>query len=307
MTLEQLKQVVEIASTGSINQAAGNLFISQAALSTSLINLEKELGHAIFLRNNRGAQLTGFGQDFLSYIRPICSQIEQLEKLCQGSLSSEHAAFSIACNGFRFVSLLCARLYQHYKALGLHLYIHDGIGDEAMDLVSTHQAEIGIMRVWSCYRHSYTRSFISKKLHFTPLINAPVSVSVGRGSPLFSRIEDSIVPETLKDYPMAVYPYLHAGPYADIFTRLGLPENSNCFIAGSRSLLYSMLENTDAYYVSSDLSSVYKKLGVSDTLKSFILEGCSITSEIGWIRREDGELSVIAREFVKELTMLFQG
>ncbi len=307
MTLEQLKQVVEIASTGSINQAAGNLFISQAALSMSLMNLEKELGHTIFLRNNRGVQLTGFGQDFLSYIRPICTQIEQLEKLCQGGSDSERLAFSIACNGFRFVSLLCSQLYKRYKPLGLHLYIHEGIGDETLDLVSSHQAEIGIMRVWSCYKQSYVRSFISKKLHFTPLVSVPVSISVGEGSPFFSYKNDCIAAEELKDYPMAVYPYLYAGPYADIFARLGLSQSKSCFIAGSRSILYSTLKNTDAYYVSSDLSQVYKKLGETETLRSFALKDCEITSEIGWVRRDDDVLSPIAREFLKELTLLFQG
>ena len=91
MTFEQFKYVIEISNTGSINQAANNLFLSQAALSTSIKNLEDELGTPIFLRNNRGAQLTSFGREFVSYIRPICSQIAQLERV----RSKSHSLFPV--------------------------------------------------------------------------------------------------------------------------------------------------------------------------------------------------------------------
>lgn len=42
MTLNQLKYVIEIARTGSINKAASNLFISQPVLSASIKSLETE-------------------------------------------------------------------------------------------------------------------------------------------------------------------------------------------------------------------------------------------------------------------------
>ena len=73
MTFEQFKYILEIAKTGSINQASNNLFLSQAALSTSIKNLEEELGQAIFVRNNRGIQTTPFGRDFISYHADLCT------------------------------------------------------------------------------------------------------------------------------------------------------------------------------------------------------------------------------------------
>ena len=44
--------------TGSMNEAAKKLFISQPSLSQALRELEKEIGIEIFLRNNRGVILT---------------------------------------------------------------------------------------------------------------------------------------------------------------------------------------------------------------------------------------------------------
>ena len=53
---------------------------------------------------------------------------------------------------------------------------------------------------------------------------------------------------------MVVHPNLHSGPFSDIFSRLGIPENKNRIIAGSRAIIYDTLEHTDAYYVSSDVT-----------------------------------------------------
>ena len=47
MTLNQLEYVIKVAEAGSINKAASQLFVSQSVLSTSIKNLESELGRSI--------------------------------------------------------------------------------------------------------------------------------------------------------------------------------------------------------------------------------------------------------------------
>ena len=54
MTLTQLKYVITIADTGSMNEAAKLLFISQPSLSLALKELEHEIGTELFKRSNRG-------------------------------------------------------------------------------------------------------------------------------------------------------------------------------------------------------------------------------------------------------------
>lgn len=110
MTFEQFKYVLEVSNCGSFNQAASNLFLTQAALSTSIKNLEAELGQTIFLRNNRGAQLTSFGRDFISYITPICAQLAQLERVCQQHNTQDSITFSVSSSGYRFGVLSCTNV-----------------------------------------------------------------------------------------------------------------------------------------------------------------------------------------------------
>ena len=44
MTLTQLRYIIAIADTGSMNEAAKSLFISQPSLSLAVKKLEKEIG-----------------------------------------------------------------------------------------------------------------------------------------------------------------------------------------------------------------------------------------------------------------------
>ena len=58
MTLQQLKYVVTVARTGSMSEASKELFISQPGLTTSIRELETEMGIKIFTRkmvNNQKA------------------------------------------------------------------------------------------------------------------------------------------------------------------------------------------------------------------------------------------------------------
>lgn len=74
MTLTQLKYVITIADTGSMNEAAKLLFISQPSLSLALKELENEIGTELFKRSNRGVVLTPEGQEFLGYARQVTEQ-----------------------------------------------------------------------------------------------------------------------------------------------------------------------------------------------------------------------------------------
>ena len=61
MTFLQLNYIMEIYSCGSINKAAQKMFLSQSTLSSSIRELERELGIKIFKRSNKGIELTDDG------------------------------------------------------------------------------------------------------------------------------------------------------------------------------------------------------------------------------------------------------
>ena len=60
--------------------------------------------------------------------------------------------FTFANDGFTCGSLLCGILYQKYRPIGLRIEYYDGAGDQARTMVADQTAEVGLVRVWSCYK-----------------------------------------------------------------------------------------------------------------------------------------------------------
>ena len=83
MKVEQLRQMVELANTRSMNQAAANLFMSQPNLSISIRKLEEELGCALVVRSSRGIALTTRGERFVEQAESILYQFDNLRAACQ--------------------------------------------------------------------------------------------------------------------------------------------------------------------------------------------------------------------------------
>ena len=48
MKIEQLQQLLAVVEEGSMNEAAQKLYVARSSLSTSMKNLETELGAPIF-------------------------------------------------------------------------------------------------------------------------------------------------------------------------------------------------------------------------------------------------------------------
>lgn len=103
MTLLQLRYIVKIVECGSMNEASHALYVSQPALSSSVKELENELGIEIFTRSSQGIALTVDGAEFLTYARQVLDQADLLEEryknakprkqLC--SVSTQHYMFAV--------------------------------------------------------------------------------------------------------------------------------------------------------------------------------------------------------------------
>lgn len=79
MTIQQVIYVVETAHTGSISKAARNLYVSQPALSSQILKLEKELGYDLLERTPGGVALTPVGKVFCEDAEPLIAQWKKLE------------------------------------------------------------------------------------------------------------------------------------------------------------------------------------------------------------------------------------
>lgn len=76
MNTKQIEYVLAIAEERNISRAADRLFVSQSALSQSLINLEKELGTQLFVRDQREMKLTEAGR----YYVDACHEVMRIKE-----------------------------------------------------------------------------------------------------------------------------------------------------------------------------------------------------------------------------------
>ena len=82
-----LQYAVEVERTGSITQAAANLYMDQPNLSKAIKTLEENLGAPVFRRTSKGVVPTDKGRIFLQYAKNILEQIEEMEELYRPSKS----------------------------------------------------------------------------------------------------------------------------------------------------------------------------------------------------------------------------
>lgn len=71
MEFKQLKYFLVLAETGNMTSAARLLFMTQQALSKSVMKLEEELGATLFERSQQGVRLTEYGRCLLPYAKRI--------------------------------------------------------------------------------------------------------------------------------------------------------------------------------------------------------------------------------------------
>ena len=70
INLELYKVFYYVATTLSFSEASRQLFISQSAVSQAVKNLEKKLGHTLFVRSTKRVILTPEGELLLQHVKP---------------------------------------------------------------------------------------------------------------------------------------------------------------------------------------------------------------------------------------------
>lgn len=105
MQINHLRYFTEVVRCGSISQAAQTLFISPQALSSSIANLENEMGCKLFQRHRQGMILTAAGQqvyeDLQEILPKVMSWFELGQKQEEGSAGKVRIYVALSlCSSF---------------------------------------------------------------------------------------------------------------------------------------------------------------------------------------------------------------
>lgn len=198
MTLQQLRYVVKIADTKSMNKAAGELFVSQPALSNTIRDLEEELQIEIFLRTNRGIVVTTEGEEFLSYARQMVELQQMVEEKYFGA--GEHRRkFSVSMQHYSFAVEAFIKLAQEFSLDEYELAVHETKTGEVIENVKNFRSEIGILYLNEFNQKVMRKVFEANELEFLPLFHCKVSVYLASTHPLAKK--ERITFSDLEQYP----------------------------------------------------------------------------------------------------------
>ncbi|QTD39510.1 LysR family transcriptional regulator [Sporosarcina sp. Te-1] len=294
MTLQQLKYVIEVARSRSINEAAQRLFISQPSLSNALKELEDEIGITIFSRTNKGTVITAEGTEFLGYARQVVEQAELLENRYTGTKSPQQH-FSVSAQHYAFAVSAFVRLLQEYDHEKYEFTLRETKTYEIIDDVKNLRSEIGIL-----YVNDFNRKVIQKflregNLEFHVLFEATPHVFISSTNPLAK--QDFVTLDDL--YP---YPYLsfEQGDYnsfyfsEEILSTLSRPKNIK---VSDRATLFNLLIGVNGYTISTGVIS--QKLNSKDIIA--VPLQVDERMDIGYITHKNVTNSTLAAIYIQYL------
>jgi DNA-binding transcriptional LysR family regulator len=124
ITLDQLRALITVAEEGSFSAAARKLRRVQSAISTSMANLEDQLGVPVWDRSTKIAKLTDQGQAVLAAARRVLLEVDSLKRLTSGMALGLEAAVSLCVDAmFPLGALvdLCAKFAKEFPAVDLRV------------------------------------------------------------------------------------------------------------------------------------------------------------------------------------------
>ena len=299
MTIQQCKYVIEIARVGSFNEAATTLFVSQASLSESVRNLERELEIKIFERSNKGINLTGEGLEFIKYAHQLVSQAEFIKERYMPESRSKRLYISTQHYDFvaevfsKFVNLVAENDFMlQLKETKTHEIIYD---------VKNLMSDLGIMAMKKGGDALMERYLKKNKLKFTSLAEIEPHVFLRKEHPLSKR--DILDYEDLSEYPYISYEQGEktAVQFSEELT--DYTKFKKNIEINDRATLLNLILSTDCVTIGTGIMTSELNSGNIISIK---LKSDEIYS-IGWIARENSELTEEAALFIKMLEEFLSG
>ena len=289
MTLQQLKYADQVAATGSISEAARQVFVTQPTLTEAIRALEEELRVAIFTRSSRGVSLTREGEEFLASARQILDDAARIQEKYTGK-AVRRPQFAVSCQHYAFAVEAFMEVVKTCDAESYDFTLRETVTSEIIDDVARHRSEIGVMYLSRRNERALTKILRKEELSFEELFVAKPHVFLGKKHPLAKN-------KTVRPYELDEYPYLSYEQGVDnalYFAEEVMPaiDRKKNIRVRDRATMTKLMLGLNGYTVSSGASSkMYSNdiVAVPLKLEDFI--------RVGLVTRSGIPLSVAGKAF----------
>lgn len=305
MRIEQLKYAIAISESGSFNKASEKLYIAQPSLTSSVQELERELGITVFLRTSRGVALTNDGIEFIQHARQVVQQYDALlEKY--GEAGKIRKKFGISTQHYSFAVKGFVDMVQQFDTEEYEFAIRETKTREVIEDVITGKSEVGVLYLSEFNRKAMGKFFRSGNLSFHPLITCKAYVYLWREHPLAKKA--SIRFEELEEYPCLSFEQGAEGSFYFAEEIMSTNEYRRTIKANDRATMLNLMVGLNGYTLCSGIISEEVN-GPDFVTVPFESEGDQggEEMEIGYIVRKNTILTKMAELYIAELKNYLKG
>lgn len=291
MRIQQLKYLEEIVKTGSINEAAKKLYLTQPSLSNAIKELENELDLKLLLRSKLGVSLTNEGREFMIYARQILDQVYLLEERYQKQVVRKQA-FSVSAQHYAFVVHAFVELIKGVETAEYQFTLRETETQNILDDLVSFKSEIGILYLNDFNRKVMNKLFKEKDLVFTPLFEALPHVFVSRQNPLTKKA--SVKLEDLQEFPYLSYEQGEVNSFYFSEEILSTLDHKKSIKVSDRATIFNLMVGLNGYTISSGIIS--SELNDDKIVAIPLAVEDSMT--LGWVKHNQLQLSPVAQDYL---------
>ena len=300
MRIQQLQYLEKIVESGSINEAAKALFLSQPSLSNAIKELEQEMDLQLLVRQKSGVSLTNEGREFMIYARQILDQVKLMEaKYKQHTVRKQ--AFSVSAQHYAFVVHAFVGLIKQVDAEEYQFTLRETETQNILEDVMSFKSSLGILYLNKFNRQVLTKLFKEKKLKFTPLFKAKPHVFVCRDNPLAQK--SSVKLRDLEDYPYLSYEQGQENSFYFAEEILSTLNRKMHIKVSDRATIFNLMVGLNGYTISSGIIS--SELN-DDKIIAIPLEVDDMMT-LGYLMPQQVEPSPITRQYLDLLRANIRG
>ena len=295
MTLQQIKYVLGVASCGSFNKASEKLYISQPSLTSSVHDLEDELGFAIFTRTSRGTTATERGADFIKEIKELYQKYEGIIKKYS---VHEKKTFAVSALYYSFARRAFVQIVKEFSGAGYDFSFGEKKASDVIEDVACGKSDLGILYLSESNQDAISKSLAGHSLLFHHLTECNAFVYLHKNHPLAKK--ESLSLDELLPYRFVTFDTDDVKSFFsdEVINRYSLDK---AITVADRSTELNLLEELNGYTF---LSGVFGEES-NDTDEDFILiplqnldEKISHNFELGYITKAKAKMDNISLTYI---------
>lgn len=304
MTLQQALYALVIEECGSMNKATEKLYVAQSTLTSSIRELEREIGIVIFVRTHKGITPTPEGTEFLADIRQLYQHYETIMRKYEGE-GDYKRKFGVSTQHYSFAVKAFVEMAKRYDIKQFEFAIRETRTRSVIMDVGKLRSEIGILYISAANQKVLKKMLTENELEFHPLIKCRAYVYLWEGHPLAK--EKTIGIEQLEPYPCLSF---EQDEDEYFFAEEILSENvyPRTVKACDRATMLNLMVGMNGYtlcsgIISSDLN------GDGYVVVPFRedAENPNSIMEVGYITKKNSVLSKMGTEYIDELKKYLAG